>query len=308
VPQGWPSVPILDSESRPEQIALSYALVCFLTQLGVQLNSVVSTGTTSQLVLGCVLRQLSFEATIAALVEGRAQVLSADELLARQTHLPPAQTSTSADFVASVAIGLSDAGAGSLDGDFVVALASCERPAHAAIAELHALIARLYVGGATIDWDSLYGASGVTKCVLPSYPFERSSYWVGTESEPAQSHRVEIVPRPSATGGSPPRNATSSPNESLVTAAPPRASAQLELDDAVQLVVREASRVLELDTSDVAAGVPLVELGMDSLLAIELQDRLEGVTGVRMGLDSLVQSATPLDVARLLIAQTGAPI
>ncbi|MDP3561139.1 MAG: polyketide synthase dehydratase domain-containing protein, partial [Legionellaceae bacterium] len=41
---------------------------------------------------------------------------------------------------------------------------------------IHAL-GQLYIAGCTLDWNVLYPASSHNKVVLPTYPFERKSYW-----------------------------------------------------------------------------------------------------------------------------------
>jgi NAD(P)-dependent dehydrogenase (short-subunit alcohol dehydrogenase family)/SAM-dependent methyltransferase/acyl carrier protein len=52
-------------------------------------------------------------------------------------------------------------------------------------AEMLGSLARLYVGGARIDWAQVNGAYGGKRSTLPSYPFERSRYWVSASQAPA---------------------------------------------------------------------------------------------------------------------------
>src|SRR5581483_8808639 len=39
-------------------------------------------------------------------------------------------------------------------------------------------LAGLYVRGATVDWSGVNGGCGGRLCTLPTYPFERRSYWL----------------------------------------------------------------------------------------------------------------------------------
>ncbi len=45
--------------------------------------------------------------------------------------------------------------------------------------------ARLYVAGGSLDWDGLHGAPLMDKIPLPTYPWERKSYWWKTTERPA---------------------------------------------------------------------------------------------------------------------------
>jgi acyl-CoA synthetase (AMP-forming)/AMP-acid ligase II/3-oxoacyl-(acyl-carrier-protein) synthase/acyl carrier protein len=53
-------------------------------------------------------------------------------------------------------------------------------------------LAQLYLQGAEVDWLRLYRGSGCRKLSLPTYPFQRRSYWIGTEKIKA---RVPPTPR-----------------------------------------------------------------------------------------------------------------
>jgi acyl transferase domain-containing protein/SAM-dependent methyltransferase/acyl carrier protein len=50
--------------------------------------------------------------------------------------------------------------------------------------ELLGSVAKLYVHGATIDWKGLSGPYGGQTVSLPTYPFERRSYWVDVSNTP----------------------------------------------------------------------------------------------------------------------------
>ncbi|MEL6554840.1 MAG: beta-ketoacyl synthase N-terminal-like domain-containing protein [Cyanobacteria bacterium J06621_11] len=50
------------------------------------------------------------------------------------------------------------------------------------VMQLHRSIGALWVAGAAIDWNAFQGESHCRRVPLPTYPFERSRYWVGFNS------------------------------------------------------------------------------------------------------------------------------
>ncbi|WNI23572.1 type I polyketide synthase [Streptomyces sp. ITFR-16] len=50
-----------------------------------------------------------------------------------------------------------------------------------------AALGRLYVEGARVDWEAFYAGSGARRVELPTYAFQRTRYWVGTEEYLANS-------------------------------------------------------------------------------------------------------------------------
>ncbi|MFI6945109.1 SDR family NAD(P)-dependent oxidoreductase [Streptomyces sp. NPDC050422] len=52
---------------------------------------------------------------------------------------------------------------------------------------LVAAVGRLFVEGARVDWEAFYAGSGARRVELPTYAFQRTRYWVGTEEYLANS-------------------------------------------------------------------------------------------------------------------------
>jgi acyl transferase domain-containing protein/acyl carrier protein len=68
-----------------------------------------------------------------------------------------------------------------------------------AASDLHTLynaLARMWSAGVDIDWSRFYGSEARSRVSLPSYPFERQSYWVSPSSGPLRklSHSQLYVP------------------------------------------------------------------------------------------------------------------
>ncbi|HZR97747.1 MAG TPA: beta-ketoacyl synthase N-terminal-like domain-containing protein [Chloroflexota bacterium] len=136
----------------------------------------------------------------------------------------------------------------------------------------------LYALGARVDWDGFDRDYGRRRVVLPTYPFERQRYW-------AETARGPIRPAPAAT---PPAEAA--PADGRAAGAPSPAEAlRQQLDEALpderhevllDYVRRQVARVLRLSAAQpLDRERRLMDLGLDSLMAVELRNRL------RSGLD-----------------------
>src|SRR5581483_10113817 len=58
-------------------------------------------------------------------------------------------------------------------------------------------VARLWVGGARLDWREFYERSACRKVALPTYPFQRQRYWIEEKQEAAATglagRRIEVL-------------------------------------------------------------------------------------------------------------------
>jgi acyl transferase domain-containing protein len=143
---------------------------------------------------------------------------------------------------------------------------------------------RLYTLGFNLNWEHLQPASG--HCVpLPTYHWQRKRYWIASEGL-SSSHLGRRVP---------PTSEATVPVEEVVDreqkSSPPANShalrAQLRLAELNQrrpllkeYLVQEIVQVLGLDSMAALAGQKmLVELGMDSMMALELRNRFESDLG-----------------------------
>ncbi|MEO6086727.1 MAG: SDR family NAD(P)-dependent oxidoreductase, partial [Umezawaea sp.] len=79
--------------------------------------------------------------------------------------------------------------------------ATCVAAVHASRAEdtgLLAALARLHVRGVPVDWAAVHATSGARRCELPTYPFQRTRYWLDAPTETAAGHPFLSAPAPAA--------------------------------------------------------------------------------------------------------------
>ena len=140
--------------------------------------------------------------------------------------------------------------------------------------QLLGALGRLWLEAVEIDWDAFYTGERRRRVPLPTYPFERRSFWI--RAEPAEP---VAEPKPIA---SPP----------LTPAAP---AALLAGDEAeIAAVWRDLLGVDEVRSHD-----DFFDLGGSSLMAIQLGSRLREVLGVALPSDFLLQAPTVAAVAAL---------
>ncbi len=140
-------------------------------------------------------------------------------------------------------------------------------------------LAELYTQGVAVDWSALYPRAGHQKLVLPTYPFQRKRYWIDPPAAPM------IVPSsnlPTATNGA----LVSATQEAQVATgamdAPAADSASLSLVQLAAATAAERSQLvltflqeqvaatLYLAVTEVEPTTNLVELGMDSVMAMRI--------------------------------------
>jgi acyl transferase domain-containing protein len=176
--------------------------------------------------------------------------------------------------------------------------------------------AALYVRGANVDWRRVDGSRQGRRVTLPTYPFQRVRYWwelatrptptaaVSTPSriEPATSFSVAAV----SDGVKSADSTGAGRRKELADAAP---AERLEL--LVDYVRERVAVVLRADPGRVLdRGHRLMDMGMDSLMAVELR----GALGAGLGLDRQLPATLIFDyptieaIARFLEREiSGAP-
>ncbi|XCX49649.1 SDR family NAD(P)-dependent oxidoreductase [Streptomyces phytohabitans] len=136
-------------------------------------------------------------------------------------------------------------------------------------------LAQLHVRGVTVDFNGLFTGRTPRRVTLPTYAFQRESYWPNLTTDFTSTAGVAITPSAEIA----PTGATgSSWREKLA------ATAEGErLDVAVELVRSRTAMVLgHLSTDAVDIDRTFRELGMDSTLAVQLRQRLADATGLTL--------------------------
>ncbi len=155
--------------------------------------------------------------------------------------------------------------------------------------------AKLFVHGSVAHWERHRSNKRLRRAELPSYPFEREHYWF----EERNTSREETCP-----------------------ASPRLAQAAIDLKDLRLLLANtpaderfivihcflrdEIAKVLELNAAaELDEGRPLVELGMDSLMALEIKHRLQQSSGIALPANFLFEYPTIQLAATYLNATIG---
>jgi len=153
-----------------------------------------------------------------------------------------------------------------------------------------ASLAGQYLRGAAVDWVAYYASRGGTRVpvALPTYPFERQSYWALTEET-----------KPKAVEASTEKLAGRLRELPAAT----RGAAVLDA------LARQIGATLGL-SAPADSMHSLAELGLDSLMTAEIQSWLRAELGVDLSLDSLLSSPSVEAVAQTacaLLEWDGAP-
>ncbi len=146
--------------------------------------------------------------------------------------------------------------------------------------------AALFVQGIDVDWSAGDRERGLQKAELPTYPFERKRYWfedAATRREPAPAQVIAADATPVQV-----EREVATSDAAAEAASDPAAELAARIRDAFpderrtlleEHVAACVRGVLRLDASDpLDYGKGLLDIGLDSLMAVELRSRLEAST------------------------------
>ncbi|MEQ0565330.1 type I polyketide synthase [Amycolatopsis sp. NEAU-NG30] len=148
-----------------------------------------------------------------------------------------------------------------------------------------AALARLHTRGVTPDWSAYFAESGALRVDLPTYPFQRSRFWLEATGS---GGFVEVAAKPELPQGA-------------LAARLAGAPAGERLRALTDLVRGQAAVVLGHGTADeIRADRPFKELGFDSLTAVELRTLLATALGRELPATLVFDHPTPAALARFL--------
>ncbi len=163
----------------------------------------------------------------------------------------------------------------------------------------------LYSKGYAVNWQKLYPEGG--RCVtLPTYPWQRSRYWVdslqGVASEPASAKATR-----NGSALSPPL-AVSEVVEEVSWGLSRQALLEAEPGDRPQLIASFYTNLLAkvMGVSAAQVEIPLLSLGLDSIMGVELYRHMESTLGVAIRLEEF-PGLTASHFTKLVLEQLDSP-
>jgi acyl transferase domain-containing protein/thioesterase domain-containing protein/SAM-dependent methyltransferase len=149
-------------------------------------------------------------------------------------------------------------------------------------------VAALWVAGVPIDWSVVPAPAGGRRRALAGYPFARDRHWFDDRSTPASGAQA-VAPVPLARMAEPPIRPAAVGTDADV------------IRDRLSALIGEA---LYLDTSP-DPDTSLVELGVDSILAVEIARKLQDAFGVVLPATRLYDAPTIRRLAALIAELPG---
>jgi acyl transferase domain-containing protein len=139
-------------------------------------------------------------------------------------------------------------------------------------------LAAAYIHGCQPRWDRVYENARFVP--PPGYPWQRKSYWIGTPSKTGNEVVASLPANWSTVDGK-------------------RTSA----DDCMRTVVLHTADLLALPQEDIDPAAPLLDAGLDSLLAARLGARITRELGVKVPVRKLLTRLTLEELAEQLHAE-----
>jgi len=157
------------------------------------------------------------------------------------------------------------------------------------------IVANLFVTGESEDWRSHESDKGLRRAELPTYSFQRERFWFEKRDQFASP-----VEEPAPTGVKAGKPAPAQVDLRLLMA---RIPAEQRLGTLREYLKAEVGKVLEIDPgTPLNADEPLIEMGLDSLMALELKNSLQQCSGVKLPASFLFEYPTIADAANYLNA------
>jgi acyl transferase domain-containing protein/non-ribosomal peptide synthetase component F len=163
-------------------------------------------------------------------------------------------------------------------------------------------LGELYVNGVSVNWQDFDKEGKHRRVSLPTYPFERSRYWIELPNE-VKAKPIEVKqmePKKEQPTTTPMTTPTTTPTTT------PRANRK---EDVIASLRPLIARFLELDPQQLDIHMPFLEMGADSLVLIEAVQAIESMYGIELGIRDFFENLTTLDaLAEYLNAQLPAEV
>ncbi|MFD3523635.1 type I polyketide synthase [Streptomyces sp. NPDC058653] len=156
-------------------------------------------------------------------------------------------------------------------------------------------LAELHVRGLPVDWSAVFAGRSPVRVDLPTYAFQRESYWpeVSTAFAPGTRSTGRL---PAAVREETPAAGSSWAGRIAGLPADERGRVALEL-----VRLRTAIVLGHLSTDTVEVGQAFRELGMDSTMAVQLRQNLVDITGLTLPETVVFDHPSPSRLARRLV-------
>jgi amino acid adenylation domain-containing protein len=171
-------------------------------------------------------------------------------------------------------------------------------------APIELAVGQLWEQGNLIRWEGLWNGSKGRRIPLPTYPFERKSYWV---DPPPEIESNEIHPEASPALYAVPLI------ENVSDGAVPNVSSEAKyMPDAVRSALIQDLKAMvtelsDIDLSQTPSSVSLLELGLDSLFLTQLTQAIRAAYGVKLTFRQIMGQYSSFDALATHLESVAAP-
>ena len=194
-----------------------------------------------------------------------------------------------------LAVGITETIDHALDDPDAALVAGTLRRDQGGLDRFYGSLAELWVRGGSVDWSSLFTGSAVKRAVLPTYAFQRQSYWLNS----GRLGVGDVVVTGQTAAAQSSETSDSGVLARRVAAAAETERSQIVLD----ALLAEIAAALGHDSADeIDPDRSLLELGFDSLGALRLRKRLNTITQLELSGAVVFDHPTPAALAAHICA------
>jgi amino acid adenylation domain-containing protein len=166
-------------------------------------------------------------------------------------------------------------------------------------------VGQLWTSGIAIDWRGLQAGRTLRRVPLPTYPFERTRYWMSAVSDASRRIETQVAGTESIRSQQSLEKPTSltdvTGTETMNSTTPPPAPRLSRLVQQVQSAFADLSGI---DAEQISPAATFLESGFDSLLLTQASQQLHKQFGIRIAFRQLLgDQSTPQALAAYLDAQ-----